>query len=206
MNQRPLVYYWKAHLSDGTILNQYNKYYKGRSFYEIEQDKLIKFGLYPFDNELARKVTEVGTEARAIPFLPTYEMEFSKDKKLISHREVYIQSEEYHICSACNKEFRLTTDISRTKSKYSSPICPNCGEYDHFFCKKCDKRYTFEQTSHGLCPSCKNHLERRKITSGQHTREKRWIDYVIGYQMNINGRNYQFKLVIDEYGNCTVTS
>jgi len=207
VNVRPLVYHYIAWYNDGSKLEQYGKDlgYHGRKFTDIDNDKLIKFGLYPFDAELAEKVNDAGTPVRSIPFLPSYEIEFNKNKRLIYHRQCYISQQEYHICDSCKKEFSYGSNIKTLKSKYSSPICPHCGAYDDFYCSVCGKSYIFEQTSHGLCPKCKGHLKRRKNTSRQYSREKRWNEYVIGYQQLVNGTNVQCLLTINETGSCKVT-
>ena len=207
INTRPIVYFYRCYYSDGSTQEQYSKErdYKGLKFTDINQDKLIKFGLYPFSQDLAEKVTKVGTEARALPFLPEYEIEFDENKRLIYYRQCFISQQEYHICGACKKEFQYSSGVKTLISKYPSPICQNCGAHDDFYCKKCDKSYIFEDTSNGLCPICKGHMERRKITSTQYSREKRWNLYIIGYQQLINGSNVKTLLTIDETGNCLVT-
>ena len=207
INTRPIVYFYRCYYSDGSTQEQYSKErdYKGLKFTDIYQDKLVKFGLYPFSQDLAEKVTKVGTEARALPFLPEYEIEINENKRLIYYRQCFISQQEYHICGACKKEFQYSSGVKTLISKYPSPICQNCGAHDDFYCKKCDKSYIFEDTSNGLCPICKGHMQRRKVTSTQYSREKRWNLYIIGYQQLINGSNVKTLLTIDETGNCLVT-
>ena len=208
INQRPLVFYYIIYYSDGTKEEQYNKKrnYKGLKFTDINQGKLEKFGLYPFSQDLAEKVTKSGTEARALPFLPEYEIEFDGNKRLIYYRQCFISQQEYHICSSCKQEFKYDSEVKTLQSKYPSPICPNCGAHDDFFCKKCNKEYLFEGTASGLCPTCRGYLERRKKTSTQYSREKRWNLYCIGKQCTINGKNIKTLLTISENGDCKVTN
>jgi len=208
INTRPLVYKYICYLNDGTTQEQYSKErnYKGLKFTDIKQDKLVKFGLYPFSQDLAEKVTKAGTEARALPFLPEYEIEFDGNKRLIYYRQCFISQQEYHICGACKKEFQYDSSVKTLSSKYPSPICPECKSHDDFYCKKCDKSYTFEDTANGLCPICKGHMQRRKTTSTQYSREKRWNIYIMGQQYIINGRNVCVLLTIDETGNCILTT
>jgi len=207
VQQRPLVYHHICYLNDGTTQEQYSRErnYKGLPFTDIKQDKLIKFGLYPFTQDLAIKVTKAGSEARSLPFLPEYEIEFNKNKRLIYYRQCFISQQEYHICNSCREEFTYDGTIETLSSKYSSPICPNCGAYDDFLCERCNKTYIFEESAHGLCPSCKGHMQRRKTTSTQYSREKRWNQYIIGSQQLVNGQNVKHLLTIDETGNCLVT-
>jgi len=204
---RPLVYYWIAQYDDGTCLPQYNPItYLENRFSDIEQDKLIKFGLYPFDKELAEGITKKGIDpVVSIPFLPKYEINLDNDRRLIHYRDVFISHEEYHLCRKCGKEFEFSSTSPKTNSKYSSPICPNCNSHDLFICKSCGKEYQrFEDAKFGMC-DCKGHLKRERFTSGQYSREKRWIEYFLGYQTKVKGNNYKTLLKIDERGDSIIT-
>lgn len=205
MKQRPLVYMWKAIYKDGSIFPQYDdKTFKTNIFKDINVDSLIRLDLIPFTKSIENDLKEKGTLVKSIPFLPKYSIEIKDDRRPIYYRDVYISQEEYHLCNECKQEFKYSKNMSSIEGKYPSPICPNCGSHDFFFCKKCDRKYNFEQTSNGLCPLCKGHLKYNKITSQQYSREKRWIEYIIGAQQTLNGINTQFRLRIDEYGNCNV--
>ena len=203
--QRPLVYYWIAYYNDGTKLEQYSPPdYKGKPFTFIDNDKIIKFGIYPFDRDLAERVTKAGTEARSIPFLPMYEINLTGNRRVIYYRDCFIQIEDYHICRECGKEFKVGKDTKWLDSRFPSPICPHCGAHDYFYCEKCGKKYTFEETHIGTCPICDGYLKNIKITSEQFSRERRWNLYNIGYQQIADNRNIKFILQIDEQGNCTI--
>jgi hypothetical protein len=205
MNQRPLVYYWKAIYKDDTYLSQYDEdNFEVNTFEDIDKDKLDKLELLPFSKNMEKGLINKNIIVRSIPFLPTYSIKMLGGRRPIYFRDVFISHEEFHKCDNCNKEFSYSLDSPKIEGKYPSPICPHCQSHDYFYCKVCDKKYIFEETANGLCPKCKNHLERRRITSKKYTREKRWIEYIIGAQETINGRNTQFKLRIDEYGNCNV--
>lgn len=203
-NQRPIVYHYKLFYDDGRVINQYNENYRGMKFTDIDENGLIKFGLYPIPQDLAENLSKNGTEARSIPFLPEYEIELDENKRLIWYKQCYISQEEYRICENCKKEFQASSKL-RLESKYPSPICPHCGAHDDFYCKKCDKSYIFEDTSNGLCPKCNGYMQRRKTTSKQYSRERRWNEYCIGYQTTINNKNFKVLLTIDETGNCKIT-
>jgi len=206
MGSRPLVYMWNAIYNDGSKLPQYDSINgEVKIFDNISINKLIKLDLQPFTKsheEVFNKDDNI--ELKSIPFLPSYSILIKDDRRPIYYRDVYISQEQYHLCNECKKEFVYTDKSPRINSKYPSPICPHCGSHDYLYCPKDDKKYVFEETANGLCPICKGHLQNHKITSEQHSRERRWIEYIIGAQQTINGKNTQFKLRIDEYGNCKV--
>lgn len=204
MTNRPLVYHWIAYYEDGSILPQYNiDTYKKNIFTDIEQNKLIKFGLYPFTKDLSNNIQD---ETFPLPFLPVYEINLDKNKRLIHYRDVFISQESYHLCRKCNKEFKYIPGVSPfIDSKYGSPICPHCGGHDIFVCKNCKHEYKrYEDAPHHSC-ECGGMLDRIKYTSGQFMREKRWIEYCLGYQQLINGINHKIILRIKENGNCVIT-
>lgn len=205
MTQTPLVYFWIAHYSDGNALPQYDpNTFRENSFKDIQHDKLIKFGLYPFNRDLASGVRNTGQAVINIPILPIYEVNLNSDKRLIYYRDVFISQEEYHFCKKCNKEFRYGSDSPKIESNYSSPICPNCGAHDIFVCKRCKQEYKrFEDAKFGMC-ECGSHLKRQRVTSGQYNREKRWIEYYLGTQQLVNGTNIKNLLKISERGDCEV--
>ena len=203
---RPLVYFWIAEYNDQKKLYQFDPItYKPSKFTDIDQNRLVKFGIYPIPKDMEEGIKDAGTPVVAIPFLPKYEINLTENRRLIYFRDNFISHEEFHLCKSCSKEFKYGLDSPKMKSKYPSPICPHCGSHDLFICKSCKHESDrFEDTSKGLCPKCKSHMDRVKITSEQHSREKRWIDYILGAQETINGKNTQFKLRIKESGDCEV--
>ena len=188
-HQRPLVYMWIAHYSDNTSLPQFDPIdYHENAFSDIDQDKLIKFGLYPIPLKISRNLVEKGIAAASFPFLSKIEINLDNFKRLIYFRRNFISQEEYHICKKCGKEFYVSPKTNFIDSKYPSPICPYCGAHDYFRCKNCGKVFEkFEETNNGLCPECNSELDFIKITSEQFARENRWAEYYIGYQENVQG-------------------
>jgi len=204
--QRPLVYQWIARYENGTGWSQFDpKTYTENPFSIIEQDKLKKFGLYPLTRELEEGLRKNNIETRAIPFLPKYEINIDKNKRLIYYRDVFISHENYHLCKNCNKEYFYGKNSPKLENtKYSSPICPNCGSHDLFVCKNCKKEFKrFEDAKFQMC-DCGAHLNRIRITSGQYSRERRWIEYYLGYQTIVKGANTKFLLKIDERGDSII--
>jgi len=207
MTQNTLVYHWIAQYSDGMSLPQYDpNTFRENAFGDIDLNKVIKFGLYPFSKNLAIGVRRTGQSVVSVPILPIYEVNLDKNKRLIHYRDVYISQESYHLCNKCNKEFTYDTTIQKIDSKYSSPICPNCGAHDLFVCKNkaCGKVHKrFEDAKFGMC-ECGSHLKRIRITSKQHFREMRWVDYYLGSQTTVNGTNIKFLMKISEKGDCEI--
>ena len=155
MSTRPLVYFWVAHYNDGTMLYQYDPLdYSENSFSEIDQSKLIKFSLHPFDSEFADSINKDRgrTEVMPLPLLPSYSLKLDNHRRLIYYRDVFISQEEYHLCRNCNREFYFHSQSQTIDSKYPSPICPFCGAHDIFVCKSCGKVYErFEDAPFHMC-------------------------------------------------------
>lgn len=202
MNIRPIVYKWICYYNDGTELHQYT-HGQPNSFNDINQDKLIKFVLTPFTYEEEKEINKDKIQVKSVSFLPTFTLNLIDDRRLIYYRQNFIQTEEFHFCKDCNTEFQYNSSME-FKSKYPSPICPNCNSHDYFYCSKCDRKYDFEQTNNGLCPVCKGHLQRNRITSNRSSRERRWTNYIIGYQEKVSGRTSKFLLNIKETGDSEI--
>lgn len=220
MVNRPLVYHWVAFYNDGTSYHQYNpQTFEINKFIGIDKDKLIKFGLFPFSVDFARNIKQANPEEAIAPleFLPVYEIILNRDERLIYYRDVFISTETYHICKKCGNEFFynvvnskiiIEKDDSKGYRLEKCPICPNCGAYDYYECKNCHKVFNlFNDADYGMCQDCgreKGYLERISVTSGTYSREKRWIEYYLGKQSTIQGKNIKFILKIKENGDCEI--
>lgn len=212
--KRPLVFMWIAHYDDNTSLPQFDPLTcRENKFSDIRQDKLVKFGLYPFGQSFARKLQDNGIAVVSLPFLPKYEINLDKYKRLIYHRENFISNEQFRICGECGKEFYFDSNVKVTGGKYSSPICPNCGAHDYWVCTKCGKKYLkfedaigMDKQTPGLCNECNSYLRLIRITSEQRTRERRWIRYHMGWQETVHGVNKKNILIISENGDVEVVN
>lgn len=211
----PICYFWIAHYADGTCLPQFDPQdYHTNKISDIDNSRLVKIGWYPLSSRAAEELNKRGIPAIANPFLPKVEVTIKKPKRFILFTRNFIANEEYRICQACGREFAVGPDTKIfSDTRYPSPICPYCGAHDYFVCKSCGKRFEkFEETENtapekgglGHCPECGGYLERKRITTIQYTREKRWRLYAVGYQETIAGRNYKTILYVSEDGDVEV--
>jgi len=83
-----LKYFWIAEYKDGTALPQFDlETGKENLFKDIDQSKIVRFGLYPFTLELSKKI-DCGD---LNPFLPKFVINLSKEDKLFFVRRNYIK-------------------------------------------------------------------------------------------------------------------
>lgn len=203
----PLRFMWIAHFDNGTSLPEFDPFkFTANSFKEVldNEDKVIKFGLYPIPPSLSNGLKSKGiNETISIPFLPHYEVNLNKYRRLIFYRRTFISNETYHKCLSCNKEYQ-NVGIKYTTGEQPSPICPNCGAHDIFVCGGCKKEYQrFDDAPNHMC-SCGRYLSKKAITSIRGGRERRYREYHIGFQETINGINKKYILKIDENGHVEV--
>lgn len=219
MSNRPLVYYWIAHYNDGTSYLQFNPLtYKENKFEGIDNNRLIKFGLYPFSKKLAEGVSKEGNKSVSIEFLPNFEINVDGGYRVIYYRDVFISQESFHICKKCRQKFNFSGKPSfiikgkdnkiGIKRDEVCAICPHCNARDYYECKECGRKFeTFNDAESGMCPDCgraKGYLKKIKITSGSHSTEKRWIEYYIGKQITVRGTNVKFLMKVQENGNTEI--
>ncbi len=87
LGYRPLVYFWIAEYTDGSALPQFDPE-TGREnrFSEVDQQKLKRFGWYPFTTELAQKILK----AEKLVAIPTrnlpYAVRLENGEKLVAYR------------------------------------------------------------------------------------------------------------------------
>lgn len=83
-----LRYFWIAEYKDGTALPQFDpETGEENLFKDINQIKTIRFGWYPFSEELSKKVKS----SLYNPFLPKYILNININDKLIAKRRNYIE-------------------------------------------------------------------------------------------------------------------
>lgn len=88
LNYRPLVYMWIAEYEDGKALPQFDPHTgEENKFSLVNQNKLVRFGWFPFTFSLAKKIYQK-TRLVVIPSNnPPHIIELKKDRKLIAKRE-----------------------------------------------------------------------------------------------------------------------
>jgi hypothetical protein len=205
------VYMWIAHYSDGTSLPQYDPYILStHTFKEVNQDKLIKFGLYPFPLSLAKRLKEEkGLNIKSNILLPKYEVDIDKNTRVIGALSTnYIQSTNYTYCPTCKKwmnknKFRII-DIG---GKVKTHICLVCDTQSYWECKYCNKIYKHIKESKGWkCHYCDRKVTGHRIQFYEDSVVERWRTYKLGYQKTINGINHKVIMEISENGNVLLTN
>jgi hypothetical protein len=84
---RPLVYFWIAEYNDGTALPQFDpETGLDNKFSEVQHDKLVRFGWYPFSFGLSQKIFA----AEGIVVIPTFnkshKIEIERGQKVVACR------------------------------------------------------------------------------------------------------------------------
>jgi len=199
------LWMWMAHYSDGTSLPQYDPYtLKTHTFREVNQDKLIKFGLYPFPPTLARRlVEEKGINVRSNIFLPRYEVNIKEGMRVIGALTTnFSRTTTYIICPSCNRKFKSSqVKFSNIGGNVKTHICPECGAQSHWFCKKCGKIYKhINKTDNWKCTKCGTRVAGNRVQFQTDSLEERWRIYKLGYQETIKGVNHKTIMEISENG------
>jgi hypothetical protein len=175
---RKICFMWIAFYDDGTCLPEFDiddseGHELGREhhFKEIDQNKLIKFGLFPIPEAIAEKA---GKEYYSDLTLPKFILNFQPDQRLIGGIIRESQTEYgYSKCLKCGFEWQWMPNNSMGLSdgeigyaglpiygeKYSyqldgrcEVICPNCGVRNELECSDCHHSWNKVETedSRGL--------------------------------------------------------
>lgn len=204
------LWMWIAHYNDGTSLPQYDPYnLDTHLFDEVEQDRLIKFGLYPFPSNLARRLREErGLNVRSNIFLPKFEVNIDENKRVIGALTTnFIKTTNYIYCPVCNRWY--------TKSKFNfikiggnvrTYKCKVCGAQTYWKCKKCGKKFNhLSETDSWKCTECGTRVGGNRLHFYEDSIEERWRVYKLGYQHTIKGINHKTIMNIQENGDVEVT-
>lgn len=199
------LWMWVAHYSDNTSLPQYDPYtLETHLFDEVDQDKLIKFGLYPFPPSLARRLREEkGLNVKSNIFLPKYEVNIDENKRVIGALTTnYIKNTDYIYCPDCKKWMKSSNfsivDIGGNVKTYK---CNICGLQTTWKCKKCGKVYNhIKDTDNWKCTECGTRVTGDRVQFYHDSIQERWREYKLGYQHTINGMNHKTIMKISENG------
>lgn len=200
------VYMWIAHYNDGTSLPQYDPYtLETHLFNEVQQDKLIKFGLYPFPADLAKKLREEKKfNARSNIFLPRYEVEITGNRRVIGALTTnFIKQTTYYTCPKCKNKFESKEVVRYKIGPLRSTLqCPRCGDRGYWYCTNCNKRYNHsDETDDFKCVDCGQRVKPKDIPKFiTNTVIERWRIYKLGFQETINGVNKKTIMHIQENG------
>jgi DNA-directed RNA polymerase subunit RPC12/RpoP len=200
------VYMWIAHYNDGESLPQFDPYtLETHTFKEVNQDKLIKFGLYPIPSNLANKLRkEKGKNVRSNVFLPKYEVNINDDKRVIGALTTnFIEQKAYVTCPNCKSTF-LSKDINLIDigNDIKTYVCPKCGERAYWKCDECGKQFKhIDDTNDWKCTECGTRVNaRNRPQFNVTTIQERWRIYKLGYQETVNGKNKKTIMHIQENG------
>lgn len=188
------VYMWIAHYDNGTSLPQYDPYtLKSFTFDDVDKERVVKFGWYPFPTQLAKRLREEkNLPVKANVFLPKYEVEIDKNKRVIGALTTNFQEQKSYVkCPECNSvNEKKNVKIINMGGKVYTPQCPNCGTRAYWKCPKCNRK--FAHIEKYRCPDCDVMLNARDAPKFEtFTKTERWRIYKLGYQETINNKNYK---------------
>jgi len=204
------LWMWIAHYNDGTSLPQYDPYtLETHLFDEVDQDKLIKFGLYPFPNSLAKRLREEkGIKVRSNIFLPKYEVSLEGSKRIIGALTTnYIRTTGYILCPKCNtwtinSKYKIVS-IGGDVKTYK---CPKCGAQTVWSCGECGRTFNhISETNNWKCPDCEVRVHGDRLQFYEDSVVERWRVYKLGYQQTIKGKNHKTIMNIQENGDVEMT-
>jgi hypothetical protein len=221
----PLVFWWIAFYKDGSCLPQFDlETGKENPFISIDQNKLEKFGLFPFNQSLAIKASMVAKMKVAIvkEGLPYFMMQLKENQRLISIRRNYIHLYIYQHCNKCGYDWQWMSGHKEGEvgkvgliihqnnvvqewkgKKYGLAVCPKCDMFNSIICPECKdtlinelKREDSEE-HYFKCPKCNKEYP-RYIQTVEDT--MRMLIYILGYQTTIDGKNVKHMMFINENG------
>lgn len=223
----PLVYFWIAFYKDGTCLPQFDlETGKMNPFKSIDQSKLEKFGIYPFNAPFSIKVNlaEKSNITREEEGLPFFIMHIQPTQRLIYVRRNRIHIFTYQHCDKCGYEWQWIPDCedgSKTEvgllahtnhitqnwngKEYNLGQCPKCNSFNAVICTECKDAIVNElavpnQIAHAFrCSKCNKEYPRYiRLFEGNN----RDMVYLLGHQTTTEDskKNVKQIMFIDEDG------
>lgn len=223
-NVHPLVFFWIAFYKDGTCLPQFDvNTGKENLFKDIDQSKLEKFGLFPFNTSLALSANVMAGQvvAKEVENLPYFILKLKEEQRLISVRRNKIHMFNYQHCNKCGFDWQwmgvnkegLVGEVGlemysnhlfeeQNGKKYPVPVCPKCGAYNAIICPDCHAivnqlRRKDSDDLYFECSKCKKEYPRWIQVYEDILRT---ITYVLGYQTTVEGKNIKQVQLIKEDG------
>jgi DNA-directed RNA polymerase subunit M/transcription elongation factor TFIIS len=222
----PLVYFWIAFYNDGSCLPQFDfETGKTNDFKDVDQYKLVKFGLFPFPKDLSEKANKnSGFEiSKVCNNLPYFLQILQRPRRLIYTRRNFIHQFSYQHCMKCGYTYQWMPNHVEMVGEVGLPIhqnyimeylesqgktfplpqCPKCKSINHIVCPDCKVLINELKTSPDdktprkfECPKCKREYPRYIITRDSEIRK---TIYLLGYQEtteNISGKDVNKKFIL----------
>ena len=223
-----LVYLWIAFYKDGNCFPQFDvETGRENSFQSIEQDKLTKFGLFPFSSGLVLKANSAAgyIVAREAENLPYFIMKLEEGQRLINVRRNFIHMFSYQHCDKCGFDWQYMLGHKEGEiAEIGLPICsnhnvqkvkeqdkgfaqcPKCGTYNSEVCPDCgtlinEMARPVTKEHYFLCPKC-NKEHPRYIRTYEDTIRR--LIYIMGYQTTVDNKNVKQLMFIGEDGTITL--
>ena len=227
-SRHPLVFFWVAFYKDGTCLPQFDvETGKENSFQDILQEKLDKFGLFPFSLILVSKANAAAGSitARGTQNLPFFIMKLEEGQRLINIRRNFIHQFSYQHCDKCGFDWQWMMGHKEGEvAEFGLPICsnhvvqkvrdvdvgfaqcPKCGTHNSEVCPDCgtlinEMARPITKEHYFLCPKCNK--EHPRYIRGLEDTMRRLI-YIMGYQTTVDNKNVKQLMFIEEDGTITL--
>lgn len=169
----PPCYFWIARYMDGQALPQFDPEDGHENLFSaIDQDRLVKFGLYPFTQKMAATIKSM--HVLVSPFLSPIELALKSGQRLIYFRENKIHTGTYRTCLKCQAVWQqqekpgemafpvsflwfedYTEDKDGKRKPFQMAICPKCAAHNWLHCPDCGK----PKTKWAKCPKCGGKVE-----------------------------------------------
>lgn len=223
-----LVYFWVAFYKDGNCLPQFDvKTGKENSFQDITQDKLDKFGLFPFSLSLVIKANAAANliVARESENLPYFIMKMEDGQRLINFRRNFIHMFSYQHCDKCGYDWQWMRGhkegeiaemglaicsnniVQKVQGKDKAfAQCPKCGTFNSEVCPDCgtlinEMARPVTKEHYFICPKCNKEYP-RYIRTLEDTMRR--LIYIMGYQTTVDNKNVKQLMYIQENGEITL--
>jgi hypothetical protein len=225
----PLVYFWLAFYKDGTCFPQFDfETGKENKFADIDQEKLDKFGVFPFNAPLAIRSNMAAGKSvtRVVENIPFHIMKLGKGQRLIYVRRNFIHVYTYSHCDKCGFEWQWIPDRKEgEKTEFGMDIypdfimqkwqgkdyplcqCPKCKSFDPILCPVCGTLINKMRNEKEAVGSPKEFYYECPKCKQEYPWDVKMLEgsvrrlvYIMGHQKTIEGRNIKNLMFIFEDG------